>query len=275
MLAALLAGSAGAALPVRAADAGLPLMFDQREKLPRPDLADMKRLRFLTAVDFPPFNFIDENGRLAGFNVDLVREICAVLKVEARCQIRGLPFAELRAALDRGDGEAVIAGFRVTPEIRDFYGVSRPYLVLPARFAATRKSGLAGKPVEALAGKPVGVVEGSAHQAMLAAFFPMLAARPFKDRDAMVAALKSGAVEAVFGDGLHLAFWAAGPAAGQCCALLPGAYVSETFLGEGMTVLTRKVDPLSDQAIDHALLQLTKNGRLQELYLRYFPFGLF
>ena len=274
-LATLMLGMFATFAPAHAADGGLPLMFDAREKLARPDLREMKRLRFLTSVDFPPFNFIDETGRLAGFNVDLVREICANLKIEAKCQIQGLPFAELRSALDKGDGEAIIAGFRVTPEIRDFYAVSRPYITLPARFAVHRKAGPPAKLPEALQGQPVGVVAHSAHAAMFAAFFPTLKAQPFPDRDAMLADLKSGKIPAVFGDGLQLTFWSSGPAAEACCSLLPGAYLSEAFLGEGMTILSRKVDPVTNAAIDHALLQLSKTGRLQELYLRYFPFGLF
>src|SRR6185295_11325238 len=50
---------------------GLPILFDSRERLPKPDLSSLVRLRFLTSVDFPPFNFADQNGKLAGFHVDL------------------------------------------------------------------------------------------------------------------------------------------------------------------------------------------------------------
>ena len=57
------------------------------------------RLRFLTSVDFPPFNFTDQNGKLAGFNVDLAREICNELEIAAKCEIQALPFADMTEAL--------------------------------------------------------------------------------------------------------------------------------------------------------------------------------
>ncbi|RYE61110.1 MAG: transporter substrate-binding domain-containing protein, partial [Oxalobacteraceae bacterium] len=62
-------------------EVSLPLLFDQRERLQKPDLASVPRIRFLTTVDFPPFNFIDQSGKLSGFHIDLAREICRELGV--------------------------------------------------------------------------------------------------------------------------------------------------------------------------------------------------
>ncbi len=74
-----------------------PLLFDARERIASPDLTALKRLRFLTTVDFPPFNFIDASGKLSGFHVDLAREICRVLAIEDRCQIQPCPSASCKA----------------------------------------------------------------------------------------------------------------------------------------------------------------------------------
>lgn len=80
----------------------MPVLFDAQERFPGGDLSSVPRIRFLMSVDFPPFNFTDQEGRLAGFHVDLVREICAQLKVESKCQVQALPFDELEAALEMG-----------------------------------------------------------------------------------------------------------------------------------------------------------------------------
>ena len=134
------------------ADDGLPLMFDARERLPRPDLSSLVRLRILTTIDFPPFNFADQTGRLAGFNVDLAREICGELKIEAKCQIQALPFEELEKTLESGAGEAVMAGVAVTPDRRRRFSFSRPYLGVPARFARNFAAKIDGDTAAALAG---------------------------------------------------------------------------------------------------------------------------
>ncbi|MGK6316278.1 transporter substrate-binding domain-containing protein [Neorhizobium sp. DT-125] len=262
--------------PGHAADGHtLPLMFDARERLSRPDLSEIVRVRVLTTVDFPPFNFADQTGRLAGFNVDLAREICTELKIEAKCQIQALPFEELEKALESGAGEAVMAGIAVTPERRQRFAFSRPYLGVPARFARNLAAKIGGDTAAALAGRPVGVVRGTAHELMLKAFFPKVNATPFDTYEAMLDALKAGKVEAVFSDGLRLPFWVAGEASAKCCALFDGPYLSEKFLGEGLSVMLRKGDPTLAAAFDQALGALSRNGRLQDIYLRYFPNGLY
>ncbi len=253
----------------------LPLLFDARERIAKPDLSGLARLRFLTTVDFPPFNFIDQSGKLSGLHVDLVREICRELEIEAKCQIQAVTFAELQPALEDRQGEAIVAGIGVSPELRQRFAFSRAFMKLPARFAANRQVLGDDPSIGALGSKPVGAVSGTTHEAMLKAFFPKLETKSFPTRDAMLAAVKEGAVAAVFSDGMQLSFWTAGSGAGNCCTLLDGAYFSQRFLGEGLAIMNRKGDPALTQAIDHALLELSRKGRLNEIYLRYFPAGLY
>ncbi|QND49464.1 transporter substrate-binding domain-containing protein [Rhizobium lusitanum] len=270
--------AASCAIPVAAQQApstNLPVLFDARERLPKPDLSTLVRLRFLTSVDFPPFNFADQNGKLSGFHVDLAREICDELGISDKCQIQALPFEELQGALSASQGDAVIAGVAVTPELRKSFAFSRPFLMLPARFVRNLKAPIDGRTAAALAGHSVGVVKGTTHEAMLSAFFPAIKPVPFDDKDALLAAIKDGKVEAGFADGLQLSFWVSSPSAEKCCALFDGPYLSQQFLGEGMTIMLREEDADLTAAINHALATLSRNGRLQEIYLRYFPYGLY
>ncbi|MDH4439139.1 MAG: transporter substrate-binding domain-containing protein [Rhizobium sp.] len=269
----LLLGQASA--PVRAQGADLPVLFDARERLVRPDVSGMLRLRFLTTTDFPPFNFTDQADRLSGFHVDLARALCEELAMQARCQIQALPYGQLSEALEAGQGEAVLAGIAVTPELRKRFKFTRPYLLLPARFLVDRSKRLTRADAQALFGRPVGVVANTAHAAMLKAFFPDIRPVPFKDRDSLMHALGNKRIDAVFADALQLSFWMQSPAAGNCCAFLDGAYLSETHLGEGMTVMVAGKDAALAAALESALAALSKSGRLEEIYLRSFPAGLY
>ncbi|PST64514.1 amino acid ABC transporter [Rhizobium sp. SEMIA4064] len=270
--------SASCAMPLAAQEAppsGLPILFDSRERLPKPDLSSLVRLRFLTSVDFPPFNFADQNGKLAGFHVDLAREICDELGISDKCQIQALPFDELQGALSASQGDAVIAGVAVTPELRKSFAFSRPFLMLPARFVRNLKASIDGTTAAALAGHSVGVVKRTAHESMLAAFFPDIKQVPFDDKNALLTAVKDGKVDAAFADGLQLSFWVSSSSAEKCCALFDGPYLSQQFLGEGMTIMLRQQDADLTAAINHALATLSRDSRLQEIYLRYFPYGLY
>lgn len=253
----------------------MPVLFDAQERFPGGDLSSVPRIRFLMSVDFPPFNFTDQEGRLAGFHVDLVREVCAQLKVESKCQVQALPFYELEAALEMGEGEAVISGLAVTAELRKSFTFSRPYLLLPARLAVNKATKLAGSGADALSGKKVGVVTGSRHEQMLKAFFPKAAVEGFDGYEPMYGALKAGKVDAIFADALRLPFWVSGSASEGCCALFGGPYMSDRFLGEGLSIMTVDPDNVLVPAFDQALAALSRNGRLEEIYRRYFPYGLY
>lgn len=248
-------------------------MFDPRERLQRPDLASVPRVRFLTTVDFPPFNFIDQSGKLSGFHVDLAREICRELNILDRCQIEAVPYKDLMPALAKGDGDVVAAGIRVTPALRQDASPSRPFMQLPARFVAATGQSALTEPAGLKPGE-TGVVKDTAHEAMLMAFFPGTKPKSFSRREDMLAALKKGEIKAAFGDGLQLAFWLESSDAAGCCRFLGGPYYSRAILGDGLTLVTRKDAPLIAQGMDAALLALSRSGRLNQIYLRYFPHGL-
>lgn len=265
-----------AALPFASADEMLvPNYTDPRERIPVPDLTAYSRIRFVTTVDFPPFSFLDQTGHLAGFHIDLARAICDELEVLPRCQIQALPWGELEGAIANGQAEALISGLAITAESRSDFRFTRPYLALPARFALKNDASPEIDSAGTLTDKRVGVLAGTAHEAMLRDWFPDLKPVTFARPEWMFDALKAGSIDAVFGDGLQLSFWLSSQSAESCCRFLDGPYFSQAHLGEGLAIAVgRRNAPLS-QAFDHALSALNRNGRFTELYLRWFPNGLY
>lgn len=253
----------------------IPYFWDPGDRLAKPDLSELARLRFLTTTDFRPFNFLDEDGRLAGFHVDLARAICAKLDVEDRCQIQALPWDELGGAIAGGEGEAILAGLAITRQNRKTYAFSRSYLRFPARFVM-RADAQAAEPLEeALAGKRVGVLDNTAHERMLRDLFPRLRPVVFSRRQWMLDALGQGAVDAVFGDGMTLASWLADDGSQGCCAFAGGPYISPEYLGHGLAIAVPKESTSLVAALDYALQQIEKDGTFAELYLRYFPVSFY
>jgi polar amino acid transport system substrate-binding protein len=256
-------------------DLRIPRYWDPGKQISKPGILSVPRIRFLTTTDFPPFNFVDKTGHLAGYNVDLARAICSELEVSSICQVEAVPWADLTGALDSKEGEAIIAGLRPTAELRAKFLFTRSYLRLPARFVVRRDAPLEDPTPDALAGKRVGVVAGSAHEAMLRAYFPQARLVTYADRDRMAEDLTARKTDAVFGDGMWLSFWIAGGQARGCCGFAGGPYTAPQFLGEGLTIALRSDEPQLADAFDHALRSLEDKGVLSELYLRYFPVGFY
>ncbi|MEX0851953.1 MAG: transporter substrate-binding domain-containing protein [Bauldia sp.] len=251
----------------------IPNFWDPRQRIERPPAGAVQAIRFLTTDDFPPFNFVDENGHLTGFNVDLARAICAELAV--RCTIQARQWDDLAGHIVDKSADAIIAGVAVTAENREWLDFSDVYLRPAARFAVLRESGGIETTPTGLRGKTLAVVTRTAHEAYLAAMFPEVGRKLYPTAEAARQALKNGDVDAHFGDGLQLSFWLESRAAGACCTFAGGPFLESRFFGQGHAIAIAKAAPDLKRAINAALQAVHEKGVYGELYLRYFPIGFF
>jgi polar amino acid transport system substrate-binding protein len=260
---------------VRAQDVSIPNFWGSRAQLERPDLGDMRTIRFLADDDFPPLHFAGLDGAPTGFSVELARAACERLAVTCTVQVRR--FDTLLDALADRQGDVVAAAIPVNADLRRRFEVTSPYFKIPARFAVKTSpdKSAAAPDAKTLQGKTVGVVGGTAHEAYARAFMSMASLKPYPDMAAAQTALKAGEIEYLFADGLGLALWIGGEEAGGCCGFAGGPYLESRFFGEGIGFVTRKQDESLRRALDFALQQLWKEGKYAELYLRFFPVSPF
>lgn len=249
----------------------VPRFFDPGVRIERPDLTG-RTLRVLTDDDYPPFNFLAPDGALVGFNVDLARAVCAELEVA--CTIQPRRFDTLVEALAQNEGDVVVASLASNPALRRRIDFSEPYYRTPARFVARAGAAFEATP-EAMAGRRVAVEAGGAHESYLKSFFPEVAITSYGTAAAARAALRSGDVEALFGDGVSLALWLNGTDSGGCCGFLGGPFTESRWFGEGVAIALRKGDPALKRGLDWALRRLDARGATAELYLKYFPIGFY
>ena len=273
LLAVLTIVSLGA--PTRAQEGGfVPSFWDPNRRLTKPDTSAIRLIRFLTADDYPPFDFALPDGTLTGFSVDLARAVCEELQVA--CTVQARRWDTLLSALAENKGDALIAGIAVTERTREQFAFTRPYMLLPGRFAvrAGQPPAAAATP-EQMGAARIGVVKDSAHAAWLEVYFPKLALVRFDNAEAQRAALVKGEVDAIFGDGVALAGWLNGSGAKGCCALFGGPFVDRAYFGEGLAIAVRKNNTALRLALDYGLARLAERGVYAELYLKYFPVGPF
>lgn len=261
----------GAGLSQISAASDFPHYWDGREHVAKPNLSTVERIRFVTTVDYPPFNFIDASGRISGFNIDLVRAICSELNVTAICQIEARPWNELQQTVENGEAEAIIAGLKPTTQLREKFAFTAPYMRLPARFVTLKETTLEEPLADKLDKKVVGVVDGSVHQAIFADYFPKDRWVGYPTRALMLKDLRDKKIDAVFGDGSDLSFWIGSPEAQNCCTFSGGPYIAPQFLGDGMMIATTTKNTDLVDAFNFALKSMEEKGTTSELYLRYFP----
>ena len=263
-----LAQAIGAEPPVQ-----VPGFWDPRRRPERPDLLRVVGVRFMTEVDYPPFNFAGPDGNPQGFNVDLARMLCEELKLGCTIQMRR--FETLVAALNENRGDAVIASIAVTPDTRAKVDFTDPYYRTPGRFAARRDFPIDEPRPEKLEGKKVAVVAGTAHEAYLKALFTEVELRPYPSAEAARLALRQGDVDLLFGDAVSLAFWINGTDSANCCAFRGGPYLDSRYFGEGVGIAVKKGNETMRLALNWALFRVWEQGRFTDLWLRYFPVSPF
>jgi polar amino acid transport system substrate-binding protein len=233
----------------------------------------LRAIRFLTDDDYPPLNFALDDGVLTGFNVEMARAICEELEIG--CTIQARRWDTLIDSLETGKGDAVIASIAATAEIRGRVDFTQPYYRSSARFIIRKDVGLTDASPSTLNGKKIGVVANSAHGAYLETFFPGAEPKYFTSVSALQDALRDGAVEAAFGDGLTFAVWLNEASSANCCSFLGGPYCESRFFGEGVGIAVRKEDAELRRALDWALARLAARGAYAEIYLKYFPVSFY
>ena len=254
----------------------IPSFWEPKDRLERPDTSSIRAIRFLTDDDYPPFNFTAPDGQLAGFNVELARQICEELKIACTIQARRWDTL-LDALLHQKTGDAAVASLAITAKARNEMEFTHSIYRTPARFIARKGLTVTDPTPATLAQKTIAVVRNTAHSAFLTDFFPSVIQSQFADLAEAQAALLTSKVDLIFGDGIALSLWRNGSASGACCMLVGGPYLESHYFGEGVGIAVRK-DREGLQlrlALDYALARLARNGTYAALYLKYFPSGLY
>lgn len=104
--------------------------------------ADWKSIKIATEGAYPPWNFIDSSGNLAGLEVDLAKDLCKRMDVD--CEIVTHKWRGIIRALNKGNYDAIMAAMSITEDRKKLVRFSRNYADTPVRFVV-RKDNPAAK----------------------------------------------------------------------------------------------------------------------------------
>ncbi|MEA3335143.1 MAG: transporter substrate-binding domain-containing protein [Chloroflexota bacterium] len=145
-------------LPDETPEAGLPQRGDAWKRI-----QEAGTMIIGTSVDYPPFEYYDDNYRVDGFDMALIRAIADKLGVEV--EIRDIAFAGLLDAVLLEQVDVAIAAIDVTPKREMKVDFSHIYFVSQDAFVSAEDANI-GKisDVSNLADYQVGVQRGSVFQ---------------------------------------------------------------------------------------------------------------
>lgn len=234
-----------------------------------PSVRDIALVRFVADNSFPPFSYRDGDGALTGLNVAVADAICRELKL--KCEFVVKPWEEAVAAVEKGEADAMLSGLKISPAALERFDFTAPFLRTVGRFAVRIQNQMPSSDVKSLAGKRIGVIAGSAHEAWVKAYYPRSLLKSYQTEEQAGEGLRTGAVDALFGDAYRLIFWIHGQGARHCCRLLPGAFVEPGYFSGGISIAVRRGNRRLLDALDYGLDRLQTSGEFARIYRKFFP----
>ncbi len=159
-------------------------------------LAEDGVLQVGSDLDFEPFEFIDEDGEPAGFDMDLIDDIGERLGVEV--EVINVAFDTLITQLEAGEYDAVISAMTITEDRAERVDFTDPYFAANQALVTQEGSDIAG--VDDLAGADVGVQAGTTGLDYATENFTESEIVEFPGTPEAFTALESDQVDAVFID---------------------------------------------------------------------------
>ncbi|WP_223879202.1 transporter substrate-binding domain-containing protein [Chitinimonas arctica] len=224
---------------------------------------------------FPPFEEMDANGNLKGFNVDIANALCAEMK--AKCKLVRFEWDELIPALKAQKADAILASMAITPERQTQVDFTNKYSHTPAFFfARKRRVPYVYITPKRIAGMKIGAQNGTTNDkyvsAVYAATSPIVRYESTKE---MYAALVKGEIDLVLDDSVAGYYGFLQTPQGQNFEMVGSSIVEQKYFGEGAGIAVRKGDKALRERLNKALAAVLDNGVYLEVQRKYFIFNVY
>ncbi|MDC9588979.1 arginine ABC transporter substrate-binding protein [Xenorhabdus sp. XENO-10] len=224
--------------------------------------AEKTTLRFATEATYPPFEFIDANNKIQGFDVDLANAICA--KLNTKCTFSNQAFDSLIPSLKFRRFDALMAGIDITPDRQKQVDFTHTYYDNSAIFIAIK-----GKfdQIIALKGKQVGIQNGTTHQKYLMEQHKEIKTVPYDSYQNAILDLKNGRIDAVFGDTAVVNEWLK---KNQELNTVGNKVTDKNYFGIGLGIAVRKGNTELLGKLNKALAEVKQDGTYDTIYKKWF-----
>ncbi len=230
------------------------------------------KLKIGTEGAYPPFNFINPDGSLSGFDVDIARALCEEMK--AQCEFVTQEWDGAIPALQAGKFDAFIASMSITDERKKQVDFSEKYYNTPPGVAAPKDTDIKGVTKEDLAEKTIGVQVSTTHSNYAEKFFTDSTIKAYPTAEEYRLDLANGRLDAVNDDSVTLSEWLKTPD-GSCCKIV-GTYPPVLEIhGPGAGVAIKKGRTDLVEKFSAAIKAIRANGKYKEVNDKYFDFDAY
>ncbi|UTW14437.1 transporter substrate-binding domain-containing protein [Marinobacterium rhizophilum] len=229
--------------------------------------AQADKIRIATEGAYAPFNLIDANGELQGFDVDIANALCA--EMQADCELVAQDWDGIIPGLLTRKYDAIIASMSITEERLRVVDFSERYYSNVLAFAAAKDSDFKTDK-DSLKGLVIG-----AQRATIAGLYlednlaDTVEVKLYDTQDNAYLDLAAGRLDGLLSDKFPAYDWLRSDE-GQGFEF-KGADID---IDDKIGIAVRKNDPLKDK-FSAAIKAIVENGTYEKINARYFPFSIY
>jgi polar amino acid transport system substrate-binding protein len=233
---------------------------------------EWKKVIIGTEGAYPPFNYVDTDGKMKGFDVDIALALCDEMKVE--CEVVAQDWDGMIPALLAGKFDAIIASMSATDERKKVIDFSEKYYNTPPAIVAPKDTDIKGVTPDDLAGKTIGAQVSTMHADYVEKVLTKSELKAYPTADEYKLDLENGRLDAANDDVVVLSQWLK-TEAGACCKLVGTITPIREIHGPGAAIGVRKEDTDLRDMFSAAIKAIRANGKYEEINKKYFDFDVY
>lgn len=219
-------------------------------------------IKFATEATYAPFEYMDDNNQIQGFDIDLAKALCEEMK--AQCTFQNQAFDSLIPALKFKRYDAAISAMDITEARLKQVNFTNAYYDNAAAFVSVKGKVATHKDLE---GKRVGVQNGSTHQSYLVDQMPGVTAVPYASYQDAFIDMQNGRIDSVFGDTAVVAEWFKKE---DDLTYVGKPVTNPSYFGNGFGIAVNKDNKELLNQLNAALEKVKQNGEYKAIFDKYF-----
>ena len=234
---------------------------------------DWPTVRVATEAAYPPFNSLDKNGQLIGFDIDIANALCAEIK--ARCVFVVQEWDGMIPALMARKFDAIISSMADTDERARVVAFTGKYYNGPTRFVVKKGARWDFSPA-ALKGKRIGVPIATIFDRYVTDVYAKQGAqitRYAKQGDVFLD-LAADRIDLTLADVVTANETFLKTPQGAGFELQGPEMYDEKYFGKGASIATRKTDLDLRDKLDAAIKAIRANGTYERIRKQHFDYDI-
>ena len=234
---------------------------------------EWKKIRVGVEGAYPPFSWVEPDGTLKGFDIEIAMALCK--EIGAECVLVTQDWDGIIPALLARKYDAIIASMSITEERKKKVAFSEKYYNTPAKFARKKGSGITISKA-GLKGRSVGVQRATIHDNFITGEFGSdVEVKRYGTQDEAYLDALAGRVDLLLADSIAMEAGFLKTDNGNGWEFVGQGYSNPKYFGDGAGVALRKGNSDLAKLFNKAIKSIRANGVYKRINDKYFTFDVY